>query len=323
MFFTIPVDAAVYTYDDANHISTVTFSNGKILTYTYNAAGNLVSIVSNGVEQLNVVSNDPANQAVYVPVGKVIEVTFNKEIQAGSSIGNISIKQGQTIIENMYSINGNKLSLTPTQTLARSALYTVSVPVGAIQDSTGDTLDNDLVFSFTTETAVSVTGISLNKTSVNQTVYGTETLIETVYPTNATNKTVTWTSSNEEVATVGSDGTVTGVSIGTATITVTTNDENYTASCEVTVTEAPPVAVNGVSLNKTSTSIDVGNTETLIATVAPENATNNGVTWVSSDEAVASVDSDGTVTGVSAGTATIIVTTLDGSFTAICEVTIL
>ena len=85
---------------------------------------------------------------------------------------------------------------------------------------------------------------------------------------------------------------------------------------------APVVSVTGVELNKESTSLEVGETETLVATVAPENATNKAVTWASDDETVATVDENGVVTAVAAGTATITVTTTDGSFTDDCEVTV-
>lgn len=85
--------------------------------------------------------------------------------------------------------------------------------------------------------------------------------------------------------------------------------------------DADPVAVTGVSLNKSSTSIKVGKTETLVATVAPSNASDKSVTWSSSDTTVATV-SNGTVTGVKAGSATITVTTTDGNKTATCDVTV-
>ena len=84
----------------------------------------------------------------------------------------------------------------------------------------------------------------------------------------------------------------------------------------------PAVAVTGVELNKESTSLEVGETETLVATVAPANATNKAVTWASDDETVATVDEDGVVTAVAEGTTTITVTTVDGSFTDDCEVTV-
>jgi hypothetical protein len=81
-------------------------------------------------------------------------------------------------------------------------------------------------------------------------------------------------------------------------------------------------AVTGVTLNKSTLSLNVGGNETLTATVAPDNATDKSVTWTSSNDAVATVDSNGKVTAVAAGTATITVTTTDGSFTATCDVTV-
>jgi len=84
---------------------------------------------------------------------------------------------------------------------------------------------------------VAVTGVSLNKTSLELEVDGTETLTATVAPNNASNKGVNWTSSDEDVATVA-DGVVTAVAVGTATITVTTDEGDFSASCNVTVREA-------------------------------------------------------------------------------------
>ena len=131
---------------------------------------------------------------------------------------------------------------------------------------------------------------------------------------------MTWESSNKSVATVDANGLVTAVSAGTATITVTTEDGNKTATCAVTVAAAT-VPVTGVTLNKTSTSLYVGDTETLTATVEPSDATNKNVTWNTSDTSVATVN-NGVVTAVSAGTATITVTTADGGFTDTCTVTV-
>ena len=144
----------------------------------------------------------------------------------------------------------------------------------------------------------------------------TETLTATVNPDEAANKNVTWTSSDESVATVV-NGVVTAVKSGTATITVTTEDGGYTDTCTVTVT----IPATGVTLDTTTEKMTVGDEVTLEATVAPENATNKNVTWTSSDETVAIV-ANGVVTAVGAGTATITVTTEDGGFTAECTVTV-
>lgn len=325
LFLTIPVYAAVYTYDGANRISTVTFSNGKILTYTYNTLGNLVSVISNGVEPLNVVSTDPVNQDTDVPVGKVIQVLFDKKIQKGSNINSITVNQDETVIGYTYGISESSLSLIPDEPLAANTFYTVTVPSGAIQDSLGNTLENDLVFGFITDAGIPITGISLNKTSISILVNGSEKLVATVFPEDADNKEVTWLSSNEDIATVNTDGTVTGVSVGTTTITATTSYGNYTDICEVNVIEeelAEKISVTGISLNKTSVIASVYGTEALEVTITPEDADDQKVIWSSSNEEVATVSSSGVITAINIGTAIITATTNDGNFTVTCEVSV-
>ena len=163
-----------------------------------------------------------------------------------------------------------------------------------------------------------VTGVSLSQTSASLKVGEKLTLTATVAPANATNKNVTWSSSNTAVATVDG-GVVTAKAAGSATITVKTADGAKTATCTVTVTD---IAVTGVTLSQTSASLKVGEKLTLTATVAPANATNKNVTWSSSNTAVATVDG-GVVTAKAAGSATITVKTADGAKTATCTVTVL
>ena len=234
---------------------------------------------------------------------------------------------------------------------------------------------------------VPVSQITLNKAETSISVGNSETLTATVTPENAANKALTWASSDEDVATVAPDGTVTAVKAGAATITATAADgSGKSAVCKVTVTgdTTPPahehrygdwskdgtnhwhectdadcpnqsesikdkaahvydddadttcnvcgyvrtvtpeiIPVSQITLNKTETSISVGNSETLTATVAPENAANKALTWASSDEDVATVAPDGTVTAVKAGAATITATAADGSGkSAVCKVTV-
>ena len=158
-----------------------------------------------------------------------------------------------------------------------------------------------------------VTGISLDITSASLKVNENITLTATVTPANATDKTVTWSSSNDGIATV-KDGVVTAVSLGTATVTAQSGDK--TATCEITV-EATPVT--SVTLDKTSVSLKVKETATLTATVAPDDATDKTVTWTSSNDGIVSVD-DGVVTALKLGTATI--TAKAGDQTATCEITV-
>jgi uncharacterized protein YjdB len=171
--------------------------------------------------------------------------------------------------------------------------------------------------------AVGVTGVTLNKPSAALSVGGMETLSPTISPSNATNQKVTWSSTAPEIADVSQAGLVTGVSVGSAAITVATDDGNKTASCAVTVTAPviPEIPVTGVFLDRPSLSITVGIKETLTARVEPFNATNRSVTWSSSNSAVASV-ADGAVTGVAVGSAIITVTTNDGNRTAACSVSV-
>ena len=166
-----------------------------------------------------------------------------------------------------------------------------------------------------------VQSVGLNKTELALEVGKTGTLEAKVEPSDATNKNVTWSSSNPEVATVD-NGVVTAVSAGEAIITVTTEDGGKTATCKVTVNAPQTVPVTGVTLDKAELTLEEGSTGTLTATVAPQNATNNTVTWSSSNPEFVTV-ANGTVTAVSAGTATITVTTADGNHKATCTVTVI
>ena len=164
-----------------------------------------------------------------------------------------------------------------------------------------------------------VESVSLDRTSAELTEGDEITLAATVKPDNATNKGVSWKSSDPSVASV-SEGKVTALKPGKATITVTTDDGGRTATCEVTV-NAKVYPVESVSLDRTSAELTEGDEITLAATVKPDNATNKGVSWKSSDPSVASV-SEGKVTALKPGKATITVTTDDGGRTATCEVTV-
>ena len=168
---------------------------------------------------------------------------------------------------------------------------------------------------------VAVTSIELNEHTLDLTTGSSATLTATVKPDDATNKNVTWESSDPKVATVDENGKVTAVKQGTATITVKSVSNNtVTDTCEVTVTDQT-FPVTGVTLTPDKAKLNVGETQELTAVVAPSNATNKTVTWESSDPDVATVK-DGVVTAVGKGTATITVTTEDGNYTAACTITV-
>ena len=165
------------------------------------------------------------------------------------------------------------------------------------------------------------TAITLSGTS-SISIGSTSQLTVGYTPLDTNVKNVTYSSNKTSIATVSNSGLITGVSEGTATITATADAENNTtvsATFNITVT---PIAVTSVSLDTNSTSVKVGKTITLVATVYPNNATNKAVTWSSSNTSVATVSNTGTITGVVAGSATITVTTADGNKTSSCTVTV-
>ena len=167
---------------------------------------------------------------------------------------------------------------------------------------------------------IAVTDVTLDKTSVTMEAGDAETLTATISPADATNKAVTWESSDEDVATVV-DGVVTAVGVGSATITVkSVADDTKTATCAVTV---KPTAVSSVSLNRATALLMVGKYLTLTATVSPTNATDKTVNWESDNTGVATVSSAGVVTAIALGTATITAkSNADNTKSAACVVTV-
>ena len=158
---------------------------------------------------------------------------------------------------------------------------------------------------------VNPTGITVSNTSVSLMEGTTSKVTATVTPSNATNKTVTWTSGNTSVATV-SGGTITGISPGTTTITAKTSN-GLTATVSVTVTVNPNIIKpTGITIDKQTLTLTEGETGKLTATVLPSNATNKTVTWTSGNTSVATVNSSGTVTAVTEGIVTITASTFNG-----------
>ena len=169
--------------------------------------------------------------------------------------------------------------------------------------------------------STAVTGVSLNHSSLTISVDAVYYLSATVAPSTAINQDVTWSSSNDEYVTVNQFGKITGIAEGSATITVTTVEGGFTDTCLVTVT-TDDIPVTGVSLSFESASLKVGKTLTLSPTVEPVTATNQALTWSTSNPEYAEVSDNGTVTGVAVGESTITVTIVEGGFSASCLISV-
>ena len=141
-----------------------------------------------------------------------------------------------------------------------------------------------------------------------------------IYPELASNKAVTYTSSNEEVCVVDEDGLLTGLSLGSVVVTVTTHDGNKTAIINVTVKADK---VQGIKLPVSSMTMKVGETYTLVPKVELDSALDKTVTYISNNETVLSIDQTGEMEALMPGTAEIIVVTNDGNFSASCTVTVI
>lgn len=184
----------------------------------------------------------------------------------------------------------------------------------SVKDENGNTIpDGDIAIE------VSLQSLTLNKTApFTMTKGANDTLTVTAVPEGAlTGKTVTWTSSDNNVVSVDADGNIHAVGGGKATITASAAGKS--ASVEITVI----VPLNGISLNKDKFELPKGLSETLNVVYDPTDATEDkAVTWTSDDASIAAVDANGKITGVKAGTTTINATTAKG-LKASCEVTVI
>lgn len=166
---------------------------------------------------------------------------------------------------------------------------------------------------------IAVTGVKLSVTSLNLVAGKSQTIFAAVSPSNATNKTVRWSSSDTNIATVNQNGIITAKSKGTVVISCRTNDGGYVASCKVTVSA---VSVLGIALDRANFSGNVGSTFSINATIVPENASNKAVRWTTTDASVAVVDQKGNVTCKGKGTCEIRAISVDGNYAECCKVTV-
>ena len=166
---------------------------------------------------------------------------------------------------------------------------------------------------------VKVESVSINISSLNLTEGDSQTITVTISPANATNKKYTFSSSNPEVAIVDENGIITAIKAGEATISVTTTDGNKTAICKVTI-EAKDIPATSIVLEKDTVIMISENIIHINASINPGNSSNSKLEWSSSDESIATVDTEGNVKAISLGTASIIVSTEDKKISTSCVV---
>lgn len=167
------------------------------------------------------------------------------------------------------------------------------------------------------ETTVSPSGVALNKTTLTLKKGMNEKLIATVVPKDVSNANVIWSSSDNSVVSI-LDGECTAVNKGTATVTATTEDGKFSATCVVTVT----IDVTSIEFPDGDIKLERGNQVNLVVKVLPDDATNKTLIWKTSDESIATVDESGKINAINKGIAKITVTNEDGTVVGSCNVTV-
>ncbi len=269
-------------------------------------------IIPYGVEKIGNMAFQYCSNLKRITIpNSVTELGYQLTFSNCSSLESITIPSGVTKIpqntfSNCTSLKTVKLPDTITEIGQNAFSNCNSLTIYGKRGTIAETYAKNNGIPFIDNSKIAVTKVTLNKTSAKLYKGQSITLTATVAPSNATNKAVTWKTSDSSIATV-SGGKVTAKKAGTATITAETVN-GIKATCKVTV----QIGVTKITLNKTAATIKKGETLKIKATVSPSNAVNKAVTWTSSNTKVATV-SDGTVTAKGLGTATITAKTANGT----------
>ncbi|RTE10289.1 Ig-like domain-containing protein [Paenibacillus whitsoniae] len=314
--------------------SNMTWTSSNPAVAKVNAAG-IVTGVAAGTATITVQTVDggftDTSVVTVTPATLAGSITLSSSKLSGGAMG-LNIGQTATLTAALPTAATNKVvKITssnpsvagflgePVQTAHPGTLYQqtdITTDVTVVAKSTGTATitvsanDGSASQSFLlTVSKVPVSSVTLDTTSVNLEVGRTQQLTATISPSDASYQGMSWTSSNSSVATVSSTGLVTAIAPGSAAITVTTDDLGKTAQATVTVTD---VRTASITLNKGSLRLKAGDSETLTATVLPDDAKDKTLIWTTGSNAVVTVNSSGTVTAVANGTTTLTVAAQDG-----------
>lgn len=167
-------------------------------------------------------------------------------------------------------------------------------------------------------TTIVISNIIIDKSNITLKCGEYTTIMYTTEPENATDKTVVWSSSDDKIASV-SNGIVKGIRNGIVVITASNLDGSIKAECTVSVIPST-IAVTGITLKESTALISIGEKKTLHASILPNDATNADILWSSNNNNVITVSDSGVIEGVSEGKAIVTAKTIDGGFTADCEI---
>jgi uncharacterized protein YjdB len=313
------LQATIVPADAANPEVSWMTSNPSIATINEG----LVTAVGEGSAVITVTAADGGWTATCNVTVSSVEVKVKKVVMNFSDT-TISIGASLDLVASVIPSNATQRALTWTKRGDDTSAISISRPVGSTSDSvmtvTGISEGKARVVATTasgywascnvtvTKAYVPITDFSVSPTSLSVSINQSSSISASILPTNATDKTVTWTSDDPLTATVDKYGNVTGVSKGSATITAVPND-NKALAATCTVTVLGYANVTNISLSKSSATLNIGRTDTVTFTVTPSYAHDKSVSCTSSDPSVASVSMPASdrfvVKALKAGTATV------------------
>jgi len=308
---TIELEAEAVPLGADNSVTWMSLSTSKA---TVNATTGVVTGVTTGTVTITAISTVNSQIIGY----KEITVTPGPSISASASSNTLFVGETVTVTGTVINSSNTGVTYSSSNILVATVNTTTGVVTGIAAGSVTiiATADVNPSLVATVDLVVSLApSISVSPTEASIAIGQTTTIVATVE--NLSNTSVTWESSATGIATVNSSGVVTGVAVGSATITATSvEDNNLTATASITVVLSPTI-----SIAPTTASVVAGETVTVTATV--HNSSNTGVTYASSNEAVATVNSSGIVTGLTAGSVTITATAdVDSGLTATASITV-
>lgn len=255
-------------------------------------------------------SADTTLYAKWISLSSQFTVTF--DVDGGSAVEAQTVNAGETI---------NQSPLTTKTGSVFSGWYSDKTFTSPIPFPYEVTQNCTLYAKWTNENnVIFAESISLDKQTLDITQNETANIEAAILPTDATDKTITWTSSNKDIATIAG-GTVRGIAAGTTTITASVNgkDGKISATCTVTVSSAS-IPVESIAFKKDSLELEAGKSEKLEVVITPKDAVTT-IIYTSDNSSIATVEQNGTVTGISEGIATITATSKNAKTTN-CTVTV-
>ena len=280
-----------------------------------------------GTSTLRVTTNDGGFFAevmvnVVVPVTGVELDSEQTEINLGGSIllNPTFFPSNATNRELVWTTNEDTIvSVNANGRIFGEAIGTAILTVTTVD---GNFID-EVTVTVVDNTIINVTGIGIGSSQTELDLGESLELSSTILPSDATNQEIVWTTSDDTVVSVDANGIIAAETFGTATVAATTVDGGFIAEVAITVIDTSIVNVIGISFDSETVELSIGSTMVLNTSIVPTNASNQEVSWSTSNEAIVSVDTTGTISALSPGTVIVSVMTDDGSFSSNIEIIVL